>query len=609
MVNLARRTILFSLVLAVISSAPTFAADPGQTCEKAASLSLIKCVKKMTNLQRKCFKKNDAGCDGADPNVVKALTKLSDKVTKKCVNDTTVQAAGFSSLTLSSLIDRLRASCSAETASLVARAYGGPHGSVWASADDEDRKCIDGIFKSASKLITGSAKARASCVTKQRKSGNCDLIKTDSKLIKLEDKADFKITARCPGALSSLTALSNSQFLDAASAQSRCMTAIAHPDTSPLELDCGPRGDIASLPRGVYTQVILDEATWGTRCGDGSPFAFWIRPAPAGFPVENVVLQMQGGGVCILEADCNSKPASLFEALNDNPVQSGIMSNSTATSPFANWTKVFLPYCNQDLFIGGGATSNFSTVTVHRFGGVNTRGALRYLRDALWREMDTDPEGYRPDRIKMLFGGTSAGGFGALYNYHYVLDDLQWVHTSSWPDAALALDSGTGFSIGNLGILLLSNQAPLGWGALHMLPPYCKATNCGVGPVMYAASAPRLKNEPEQQFLVLSNQVDSTQVGTTGFPNAGTWINAMRQSYCDTQDTNGLRYFLPAITSSTHVIATKTNLFTGQSVDGILMRDWLDLAMTDGDSLFDAVEEGSLVGSISGVNAFPCSID
>lgn len=42
----------------------------------------------------------------------------------------------------------------------------------------------------------------------------------------------------------------------------------------------------------------------------------------------------------------------------------------------------------------------------------------------------------------MLFGGTSAGGFGTLYNYHYVLDDLQWAHTAAWPDASLALDNG-----------------------------------------------------------------------------------------------------------------------------------------------------------------------
>jgi len=127
--------------------------------------------------------------------------------------------------------------------------------------------------------------------------------------------------------------------------------------------------------------------------------------------------------------------------------------------------------------------------------------------------------------------------------------------------------------------------------------------------VLYAASAPRLKAVPEQQFLVLSNQVDSTQVSTTYFPNAVSFINAARQAYCDTAGTTGLRYFLPAIPTSTHVIATRETLFTSQAVDGIVMRDWLAQAMAAPDTLVDAVEEGTLTVDYPGVLPFPCAID
>src|SRR5207237_8062328 len=111
------------------------------------------------------------------------------------------------------------------------------------------------------------------------------------------------------------------------------------------------------------------------------------------------------------------------------------------------------------------------------------------------------------------------------------------------------------------------------------------------------------------QFLGPSHQVDQTQVSTTFFPDLVTWINTMRQAYCDTAGTNGLRYFLPAITASTHVISTRENLFTGKAVDGIVMRDWLAQAMTSPDTLPDAVEEGTLVTDYPGVNAFPCAVD
>jgi hypothetical protein len=608
-----RRGALLGLALIATGASPAAAADPALLCEKMAGKSLVSCVNSAAKAQDKCYQQTGFACDGDDAKIAKALEGIAKKVAKKCPSDATVQAAGFGpSMTVAALIGRLQAACSAEASSLASRTFGGPQGASWAAADDAGRQCLRTLHNEGRKLLAGEAKAQMGCVDKERKGSGCDTAKTEAKIAKIETKALAKIADSCgnPDPLPTLIALDTAQHLARTAGQSRCMTALAHPDSAPLDLDCGPRASIGTPPRGSYVQVMLDENEWGTRCGDGSPFAFWIRLAPAGQPVENVVLQMQGGGVCIFESDCASRSADLFEALSDSPEQSGIMSNDTNVSPFANWTKVYLPYCNQDVFIGGGATSNFTSITVHRYGALNVRAALRYLREVLWREMDaTTVAGYRPDNIRFLFGGTSAGGFGTLYNYHYVLDELQWAHTSAWPDASLALDNGQALGLGNLGIILISNVAPLGWNALAQLPPYCFATNCAVGPVLYAASEPRLKLVPEQQFLVLSNQVDNTQVNTTFFPDGDTWRNAMRQAYCDTAGTSGLHYFLPAITSNTHVISTRENLYTGTAVDGILMRDWLDLAMSDPDSLFDAVEEGTLTSAFPGTNPFPCSVD
>ena len=75
--------------------------------------------------------------------------------------------------------------------------------------------------------------------------------------------------------------------------------------------------------------------------------------------------------------------------------------------------------------------------------------------------------------MRVLFGGFSAGGFGTLYNYHYVLDDLQWAHTAAYPDAALALDNGEALGVRGLGAIVASDTPPIGWGARSYLPPYC----------------------------------------------------------------------------------------------------------------------------------------
>jgi hypothetical protein len=295
--------------------------------------------------------------------------------------------------------------------------------------------------------------------------------------------------------------------------------------------------------------------------------------------------------------------------MSDQPEMTGPLSNDPQVSPFAAWTKVYLPYCNQDVFIGGGATGNFPEITVHRFGAVNVRAAMRYVRDAIWRELDrTTEEGYRSDRMRVFFGGFSAGAFGAIYNYHYLLDDLQWAHTTAYPDAGLALDNGEALGVANLGILLIADTPPLGWGSRNYLPPYCKATNCGVGPVLLQATAPRLKAVPDQQLMILSNQVDETQVQTTYFDDIPSWVNAMRDSYCETRNLNGVQYFLPAITQSTHVISARNELYTMRAVDGEVMRDWLFGAFTAPDEVVDRVEEGTLVDDYPGVMPFDCPV-
>jgi len=602
--------VAFGLGIATGPGAASAASSDALRCEKRAARELSRCVLKLAALEEACFRAANRECGADDPMAVAIMARLADRLTAGCGSDAVVQDAGFSSLTTASLIARLQASCRAETQSLVARTYGGPHGAAWRLQGAEVRSCLRGTFDHGRKLVAGAARLQMNCVGRQRKNGRCNAAKTAARLATLRDKTEERIVRSCGSiALADRIALDPADYVARASAQSECMTAIAHPEVAPLDLDCGPRPDVLTGVRGQYVQVVLDEGEFGTRCGDGSAYAFWIRLAPAGHPVENVVLHMQGGGVCLTQDQCAGVAPGRLRATDNTAPTGGIMSNDPGVSPFANWTKVFLPYCTQDVFIGGGITNTWPNVTVHRFGAVNTRAALRYLRDVLWRELDTDGVGYRPDRIKMLFGGASAGGFGALYNYHYVLDDLQWVHTSAWPDAALALDNGELLGVGNLGLILLSETPPAAWAARPFLPPYCFAANCTVGSRVYQTSAPRLKREPEQQFLVLSNQVDSTQVSTTFFSNTATWINALRADYCATAGTQGLRYFLPAVPTSIHTIASGTNLFTTMTVDGIVMRDWLALAMNDPDSVFDAVEEGTLSTSIANVNPFPCAVD
>jgi len=283
------------------------------------------------------------------------------------------------------------------------------------------------------------------------------------------------------------------------------------------------------------------------------------------------------------------------------------MSSTASTNPFRDWTKVFLPYCTQDLHIGNGVTNAFPEITVERYGGINARTALSYVRDVLWAATDaTDPAGFRPDHLKVLLSGSSAGGYGTAYNYHWVLDDLRWLHTTAAPDAALAMDNGA-VGVIALGALSLNPVSP-GWNILPLLPPYCTTAECGeIFTNLEAATAPRLKAFPEQQMLNVSNQVDNVQRNTTLFASTADFVNTARASQCVIQGTNGIRSFLRASSTSIHGQIT-TNNIDQAIIGGTRLRDWLGDAMSSPDTVIDKIATGDLETTVSGVDPFPCTV-
>lgn len=578
----------------------------GARCAEGAAAALRTCVGAVSSALRGCYLSTGATCGAGDDAADAALSAIDPAIRAACPSDASVHAAGFNdAFTVDTLINRLRAACDGESQSLAGRSFGGPQGAALGGADETARACLTTAHEGAVQLVDDQLGLYEDCIAGGEP---CNAAATELAADAARDQLALAVGTAC-ASLPDLVSVDPPTFAARAAAQARCLTAIGHADTTPLALDCGPQQDLVDAPRGEYVQVVLDSEKYGTRCGDGSPFAFWVRLSPAGTPVDRVVVGMQGGGVCIFGSDCATRPADLFEAMSDQPETGGTLSNDPEVSPFADWTKVYLPYCNQDVFIGGGTTSNFDEITVERYGAVNVRAAMRYVRDLIWRELDRDtPQGYRPDQVRALFGGFSAGAFGTIYNYHWVLDDLEWPHTAAYPDAGLALDNGEALGVRALGALLISGTPPLGWAARNYMPSYCTTTDCGVGPVILEHMAPRLRTVPEQQILVLSNQIDETQVETTFFPSIPDWVNALRTSYCATRDLNGVNYFMPAVSENIHVISPRPELYTNYPIDGVVMRDWLASVFTAPETVADHVEEGTLVNDYPGVDPFACEV-
>lgn len=574
---------LLTLVAACADDAPA-----------SAPALLRQCVSAYGQTQQSCYQATGESCAEGDVGTAAALNDLR---------------AGFGRLAEPDLlgladeeavIERLQSACASQASSVAWRSYGGPQGAVYSAGGEETQACLVRAHEVARDYIDESLSEIDLCLA----SSACDPSAVASRRAQLATEAAATIETACARALASQIAINPATFIARAAHQVDCLAATAHSSVAPLELSCGPENADFDAPRGVWTRIPVDSEKWGTRCGDGSDYSFWIRLAPEGEPLDQVLIGLQGGGVCVFEEDCAARLAAspgLFTADDDEPLSVGIASNDPEVSPFANYTKVYLPYCTQDVFAGGGVVENLGSVQLPRFGSVNLRASIQMVRDLLWQKMDAEGEdGFRSDKIIALFGGWSAGAYGTLYNYHWLLDDLQWPRTIAFPDAGMALDNGSPLGVSGIGLLKLPS-----WGFRPMLPPYCFIADCAVGPVLYEAISPRLLQVPEQQMLIVSNPKDDIQRQDAFFDNDARWINATRQAYCDTKDLPGIQYYLTSVSEeSLHVVTIRPELWSG-SVDGVVMSEWFGRAVSDPSSITDRAEEGDFV---SVIEPFPCDV-
>jgi hypothetical protein len=588
-------------VLLAPAAAPALSLS-ARGCERTITSRLARCFAKVSRIANECYLDSAAACPPG--RFDRDRLRLFNRIHAHC------DAGDFAELGyaigVDGLVQRVQEACVGDATTLAARSFGGPQAVLLAAPTAGTRSCVGAAAEAAAGAMRRAYLAQSSCLRRAHRGGTCDAARAAAKVAAARSALIAAADGACAD-LDSLIGLDSATYADHALTQVRCMLAASHADAAPFAGDCGPRAAVPVPPRGEWTRVVLPEAEWGTRCGDGSSYAFWFRLAPQGSPLQNVIVDLQGGGVCTNESECLAVPSGLFRATDNSQPTGGYRSTDPNINPFWDWTMIALPYCTQDVHAGGGLTNVFPGITVHRFGAVNLRTGVRYLRDVLWQAMDaSDPEGYRPDRLRVLFGGVSAGGFGVVYNYHYLLDDLRWVNTTAAPDSALGLSNGN--LVGLLGFGIIMNGTISGWGGLPYAPPYCLSSACAVVPFRETRFAPRLKATPYQQFLNLSNQVDTTQQVTTRFSSSALWTNTARQSYCDTRGRNGIHYFLPAISSSTHGMVQNSTRFQTITSDGVSLRDYLAAAMADPDGVVDRVEEGSLASSAS-IDPFPCSVD
>ena len=201
---------------------------------------------------------------------------------------------------------------------------------------------------------------------------------------------------------------------------------------------------LAGLTPGVWNTVQLPQG----RCSDGSGYKMFVMPAtdPAIRASGDLIIYMEPGGACWDYPSCTGQ-AGVRGAANPNGIPDNFMSvsafldpNTPGGSPNAllspllynasalgfepnrvvtdRWNKVFLPYCTGDVHAGNRITTYTDPtgagpdVTFYHWGAKNVEAAITYLK------------AHYAQPAEMLVTGCSAGGAGALVNYHFFRQQL-----------------------------------------------------------------------------------------------------------------------------------------------------------------------------------------
>jgi len=310
----------------------------------------------------------------------------------------------------------------------------------------------------------------------------------------------------------------------------------------------------------------------GTSCGRGDPYKFYLSESSS--PEAGLLIYLNGGGVCLkagpapagasgpaAELYCMSFSNFVDGAINDLSINlAGLaipyVNRMRADNPFKEWHYAVLPYCTGDVHAGSMAEPfDYDPAPDAEF-EVTQRGHLNVLA-----VLDDLRARFPASEMPVVLTGASAGGFGAIYNFPYVVE--------RWPRTALIPDAGIG--PGHPDSLLVREGPAVAdrWQARDLLPSYCPTEDCLTDTLRLMAAHARRHDgvtAPWLPFGLLQGQQDGTLAefleiercsyqtalrsglaAVDGTPNLGAWVPATADHVfsfrADAAAADGTRWF------------------------------------------------------------------
>jgi hypothetical protein len=248
-------------------------------------------------------------------------------------------------------------------------------------------------------------------------------------------------------------------------------------------------GQTACTPAPL-TGVTPEQWFWvpvpGSACGNGTQAGFAINTTAKS---KDVVIYLMGGGGCYSAQTCGgAQPtAANLDGYNASKAatelgffQAGsIFDRNSTSNPLRDATFIFVPYCTGD-FHSGNTVAPYGTRHV---GFANITAYLAQLAPAYC------------DASRIVLAGSSAGGFGSVFNYEHV--------QQAFPQAPIDLIDDSGPPLRQI-TSQWQTQLRTAWGQTANIPAGCTGCDQAWHNFLPFLSA----KHPQQRFSVISSLQD-----------------------------------------------------------------------------------------------------